>query len=138
MQEEYDAWIGYRNYPKEYADHALATLQHLGYDMQYQGLFQACFEVVRDNKVNSEINEQTFQLLHGFAPDGEIERIDQTLLSYVVNRYFAERLKVLPVPESVVGSDLMTWYWHNSDKAKRLRKPIDPIMFNKPCEAWMP
>lgn len=138
MQEEYDAWVGFRRYSQEYADHALATLKRLGYDMQYQGLFQACFEVVRDNKVNSEINEQTFQLLHGFAPDGEIERIDQTLLSYVVNRYFAERLKVLPVPESVVGSDLMTWYWHNSDKAKRLRKPIDPIMFNKPCEAWMP
>ena len=58
MQEEYDAWVGYRRYSQEYADHALATLQRMGYDMQYQGLFQACFEVVRNNKINNEITSR--------------------------------------------------------------------------------
>lgn len=138
MQEEYDAWVEQKRYPEEYARHALASLRRMGYDMQYQGLFQACFEVLRDNEVNREINEQTLQLLKGFAPDGNIERIDQTLLSFVVNSRFSERLKVLPVPESVVGSRLMTWYWHNSKRPKRLRKPIEPVMFNRPCRVWSP
>lgn len=138
MQEEYDAWIYYRHYPQEHADYALASLRRTGYDMQYRGMFQACFEVVRNNALNEEINRMTLKLLRDFAPDGRIERLDQTWLSSVINRHFAERLKVLPVSESIVGSELMTWYWHNSNRPKRLRKPIEPIMFNRPCKVWSP
>ena len=138
MQEEYDAWVAQGRYSTEYADYDIAAMQRLGYDMTYMGLFQACFEVVRNNDINNEINRQTLQLLYDYAPDSIINRIDQTWLSLVINRYFADRLKVLPVPETVVGSEYMTWYWHNSNKRKRLRVPIPPMMFNRPCETWLP
>ena len=139
LPNEYAQWVRSRNYPQEQADRILTYMRQSGYDMKYRGLFQSCFEVVRNNNLNADINNRTFQLLRDFAPDGRMERINQTLLSFVINHYFSDRICVLPVTESIVTDRwLMTWYQHNSMLINSSRCKLAPMMFNKPCEVWKP
>lgn len=134
MKEEYDVWVNTRGYPKEQADKCLGFMKRMGYDMKLQGLYQGCFEILRKNEVNRNINDIVYDFLR-YLGDGKIERLDQTITSFVINHLFQD-LKVMPVSENLVtNSPLMTWYLHNSftpipdDKEK-----IEPYLFNKPVK----
>lgn len=68
----------------------------------------------------------------------KFERLDQTVFSFVMNRYFSH-LKVLPVSEQIVRSCALTWYWHNSMNKNMnvfydINKPDIKWMFNKEVE----
>ena len=86
------------------------------------------------NRVNNEINDLTFGLLC-LMGTGSIERVDQTITSAVINRFFSG-LKVLPVSEDIItDGKLMQWYFHNSDKSiPQKTDNIEPILCGKPCK----
>ena len=133
MQDEYEAWIFQRHYPREQAERCLNIMRELGYSFDYRGLFQGCFEIVRRNRVNDDINELTYRLLRYAAGDGRIERVDQTFLSFVINHLYSDRLKVLPVSQKIVADGAyMQWYLHNSHRANRQKPTIKPFMFDRP------
>lgn len=137
MPDEYAAWVELRGYPEEQAKRCLELMKHLGYDMTYKGLFQACFEIVRDNRCNRLINDITFDLLRYAAADGHMERVNQTWLSFVINHLFDKSIKILPVSERVMYGHPMQWYRHTSDTPEREKEIVEPWMFNKPCSvAW--
>lgn len=138
MHEEYAEWIRTRNYPQHQAEKCMKMMQRMGYDFTGRGLFQGCFEVVRDNQVNRDVNDLTFGLLCTLATDGKIERIDQTITSFVLNRFFANRISILPVAETIVtDGNLMQWYYHRSTRPIRKDTPlIEPVMFNEEVETW--
>ena len=114
MTDEYQAWIEIRGYSIRQASRCLKTMEHLGYDLNRKGLYQACFEIVRNNRVNRLINGMTLNLLN-YAGGAHAERINQTWLTFVVNHMFDNRLKIMPVTEDILHSEMMTWYQHNSD-----------------------
>ena len=97
FEQELECWITQRHYPEAQAQHCMAIMQHLGYDLGRKGLYQGCFEIVRFNRVNTIINTLTHGLLRYAATDGHIERVNQTWLSMVVNHLFDGQLKVMPV-----------------------------------------
>jgi len=89
--------------------------------------------------VNADLNDQVFNLLRELAEDGHMERVDQTILSFVANHYYANRMNVLAVPERIITDGrLMTWYQHNSDRPNLHKQTIVPVMFNKPSAIFCP
>jgi hypothetical protein len=139
MHQEYAEWIRTRDYPQEQAEKCMKMMWRMGYDFKERGMFQGCFEVLRDNTVNRDVNDLTFGLLCTLATNGKIERIDQTITSFVLNRFFAQRINILPVGETIVtDGDLMQWHYHHSTRPIKSTQPIQPMMFNGECEVWKP
>jgi hypothetical protein len=138
LPSEYDVWVKTRGYPRSQADKCMRALQRMGYDLEQKGIYQGCFEVLRDNRTNADINDLTFTLLC-LMGTGSIERIDQTITSAVINRFYGD-LKVLPVSEDIItDGNLMQWYFHNSDKAIPQKTDlIPPIFAGKPVTCFYP
>ena len=138
LPSEYDVWVKTRGYPRSQADKCMVALKRMGYDLMQEGLYQGCFEVLKDNRVNNDINDLTFALLC-LMGTGIIERIDQTITSAIINRFYGN-LKVLPVSEDIItDGDLMQWYFHNSDKAIPQKTDlIAPIFCGKPVTCFYP
>ena len=135
---EYQNWIKLRGYPLEKAQKFIDFLQMQNYDLNYRSLFQGCFKIVRRGKTNSDFERLTMAFLKYLGTDNEIERLDQTVYSFVLNRYF-NNIKILPVSEQILRSDYMTWYWHNSTNPNlnyfmTPGKPDIKYVFNKEVE----
>lgn len=131
MKKEYDVWVKTRKYPQKQADKCLSFMERMGYDLNYKGLYQGCFEIVRKCDINDSINDIVFDFLR-YLGDGNIERLDQTLWSFVINHLFPD-LKVMPVSESLItDSEYMTWYLHKSSTPIPTNKKIKPYLFDKP------
>jgi hypothetical protein len=138
LPSEYDVWVKTRGYPRSQADKCMVALKRMGYDLEQKGLYQGCFEVLKDNRVNNDINDLTFGLLCLIGTN-TIERIDQTITSAIINHFYSN-LKVLPVSEGIItDGNLMTWYFHNSDKAIPQKTDlIAPIFCGKPVTCFQP
>lgn len=143
MYDEYLAWVQQRNYPIEQANKCLAfMLQVEGYNVkEYKGLYQYNFMIQRRNKINDDINRMTYSYIKYLAPEGkEIDRLDQTIGSFVINKYF-NGLKVLPVSQSVctTGTYFM-WYAHGSNTplSGNSANFAQPYLFNQPIDCvWV-
>lgn len=135
MFQEYQAWLAQRQYPLEQANRCLAFMDRMeGYDIKgYKGLFEYNIAIQRKNRVNLLWNEMTWALLKYLAPEGkQVERLDQTLGSFVANKYF-NFMKVMALPDHLVRGSYMTWYGHGSNKPLgQLPYLIPPYVFNKP------
>lgn len=64
--------------------------------------------------------------------ENEIERLDQTVYSFVLNTWF-RHAKVLPVSEQILRSSYMTWNWHGTN-TPNLNVFYD---ISKPDMKWM-
>ena len=136
--QELECWITQRNYPQEVADRTLRMMKAWGYDVDgYQGMFQGCFEIVRNTEKNRDINRLTYQLMKYTGGEEVIDRLDQHIFSFVVNTLHQD-LKVLPVSENLItmGSKWAQWYIHKSMRPISNPGKIQPMMFNHPCECW--
>lgn len=130
--QEYKNWINWRKYPVANAQKFMNLLQASHYDINYKSLFQGCFKIVRNNKTNSDFDNLSLAFLKYLGADGEIERLDQTVYSFVLNQWFSSK-KILPVSEQIVRSEFMTWYWHKSNQ-KNLNQFMVP---GKPDMKWV-
>ena len=137
LYDEYLAWVRQRNYPIEQANKVLSFIQGFeGYDVKKNvGLYQYNFMIQRKNKHNLDLNEMTHSLCKYLAPEGkEIDRLDQTIGSFVINKYF-NKLKVLPVSQNVaLSGTYFKWYGHNSDKQMVAgeNEYCQPYLFGEP------
>ena len=139
MPPEYAKWVQRRRYSQKQADCCMALMRHMGYNMNYRGLYQGCFEILRNNRVNADINAMTFALLRRSSLDGTIDRIDQTMSSFVMNHLYSDRLRILPVSQQIViGGSYMQWCHHNSQQPKSWSIGLEPYLFNKPVKVWTP
>lgn len=136
MYDEYVAWVQQRNYPIEQANKCLGFMNMAeGYNVkEIKGLYQYNFMIQRKNKVNEDINRMTFALIKYLAPEGkQIERLDQTIGSFVINKYF-NNIKALPLSQRVCTSGVyFRWCAHGSDKSFTDNyEYAQPYMFNQP------
>ncbi len=136
--DEYICWIKYRGYP---IDQANRILNYLGkeenYDVvNYKGLYQGNFVIQRNNDVNNDFNDMVYDCLLKLKPeDKEIERLDQTISSYILNKYFKDKMKVMCVDNRIAYSKYFEWYMHNTNmKFDRPEADIEikPYLFDKP------
>ena len=135
--QELECWVTQRHYPQEVADRTLRMMEAWGYDLDYQGMFQGCFEIVRDTAKNRDINRLTYHLMKYTGGEEVIDRLDQHIFSFVVNTLHRD-LKVLPVSQNLItmGSKWAQWYIHKSMRPISNPGKIQPMMFNQPCECW--
>ena len=112
FDDELECWIGGRQYPREVATRCLDMMKHWGYDVKgYKGMFQGCFEIVRNTPTNNDINRLTFALMQYTGGEDGIDRLDQHITSFVINTQFADDIKIMPVNEHLVtDGNLMKWY----------------------------
>ncbi len=135
MYDEYLAWCQTRNYPIEQANKCLSYMAALeGYDVKgYNGLYQYNFMIQRKNRVNMLLNEMTLTTLKYLAADDkQIERIDQTIGSFILNKYF-NNIKVIPVSQMVCTSGVyFKWCKHGSnDVLSDGHQYSTPYLFNQ-------
>lgn len=117
LYDEYVAWVQQRGYDVKQAERILSFIQYMeGYDVKKNsGLYQYNFMIQRKNAKNLNLNRMTLDLLYYLAPEGkEIERVDQTVGSFVLNKYFSD-MKVLPVDHRLFDKSYFTWYAHGSN-----------------------
>ena len=134
--QELECWETQRQYPREVADRTLRMMKAWGYNLDYQGMFQGCFEIVRNTEKNRDINRLTYHLMKYTGGEDVIDRLDQHIFSFVVNTLHRD-LKVLPVSENLVThSQFAQWYFHNSMRPITKLVEIQPMMFNKPVKCW--
>ncbi|MBQ3414526.1 MAG: hypothetical protein IJH39_04095 [Clostridia bacterium] len=138
MFEEYKTWCACRGYKPEQANRCLSYMANMeGYDVvNYKGLYQYNFMIQRKNKVNLDLNRMTLAVLKYLAEDGkQIERIDQTIGSFILNKYFAGNINVMAVDQRIAFSKYFEWYAHHSNmKFGKAGNLIQPYLFNQPIE----
>lgn len=137
FRDEYDVWVRTRAYPEPQAVRCMQAMERMGYDLNSKGMVQGCFEVYDCTPINNEMNDLIFGLLVLLSTNGKIERLDQIITSFVLQKFF-RRMKVLPVSERIItDGNLMQWYLHHSDTPIPLKEDIiEPFLFDKPCKIW--
>lgn len=138
FSSEYQAWVQGRGYPLSQAQKFFKLLQDSRYPLSYKGLFQGTFKIVRNDKTNKDFENLTMSFLKYLGTENAIERLDQTVYTFVLNNWFNGK-KILPVSEQILRSDYMTWYWHKSNNKNMnifydISKPDIRWMFNKQVE----
>lgn len=113
MDEEYAAWILTRNYPIYQKNKCYAMFSAAHYDTTYAGLYQGTARICRNTQLNSKIDHATFALLKQLGTNGIIERLDQTIYSFVINKFFPN-VTIFPFSHQCFQSAYMTWMYHNT------------------------
>lgn len=135
--QEYIAWQKLRGYPQSQIEKCLDFMLSLNYDIiDYKGLYEGGFAIQRNNKNVNLANSFTFNFLKYLGENDKIERIDQTIFSFVINRFFEGKIKVMPLSRSILtDSQFFQLYNHNSDeKIPDFPNKIEPYLFNKKVE----
>jgi len=135
MLDEYQTWCDVRDYNPQQANKILAFMaQVYNYDAKfYKGLYQYNFMIQRNNDMNNNWNELTLTTLKYLAENNkQVERVDQTIGSMILNKYFSDK-NIMPVSESICNGMIFVWYSHGTDKQMDVAKnTIQPYLFNKP------
>lgn len=121
--EEYTAWVQARGYDVNQANRVLSFMQLAeGFNVKdYKGMAQMCYEIQTRNRLNEDLNRMTYTFLKYLGDSSGIERVDQTVFSFVLQKYFP-MAKIMWVDQRMYNGEYFTWYAHNSNTPF---KPID-------------
>ena len=134
--DEYVAWVQQRGYSPEQANAILGFLAKAeGFPVKdFKGMAQLCFWIQRRNRLNIDANRLIYAWCKYFGDkDTQIERVDQIVASFVLQKYFGMS-HIMFVDQRMVQSDYFTWYAHNSDTPFTKIEPkqmIEPFWLNK-------
>lgn len=144
LVEEYKAWEDYRGYPHERSEKILSLIRESGFDVDnYHGIYQGGFTIQRNNEANNHLNKKTLEILTALAPEGKmIERVDQTIWSYVANRYHSD-MKVMVVDYRVFNGHPILMWWHGDDENMFPpmywgKETTPPMLFNHEVTIFYP
>lgn len=111
---EYNTWIQYRKFPIERAKKHVQFLQRIGYDFNKKGMIEIGFNICKNTKLNDDINRVMYSTMKYLGDENDIDRLDQTVISAILERYFPE-IKIFFVGEEIIHSDYLKWFGHNTD-----------------------
>ena len=141
--DEYNEWIAWRNYPLDQAHRCLCNMSMDGYDFNYKGLYQTGFCIIKKSQKINDFHKFIFEYLKKCEKPFQIERIDQIIFSFILNQYFKDSFKILPVSEQILQSKYMQSYYHGNDIKNNgiwlvehgdITKPDYHYMFNELVE----
>ena len=138
IREEYEIWCNARGYSRVQAEKVMSYMADKGYDIDnYRGLYQTGLMIQRRNSVNLELNATTLDLIRQFAPEGkQVDRLDQTIGSFIINSQFSKRLKVMVVDERIFHSKFFRLFLHGTcEEVNFYGKYTRPYLFNQPVKA---
>ena len=129
---EYAIWAKYRAFPMENIAKHIAFLANMGYDFNTKGLIELTFSIVKRDFINDNINRMTYAAMKYLGDEKDIDRLDQTVISVIIDRFF-RAANIFWVTEEIIHSDYLQWYGHNSDIEIPIyrEKVIPPVFFNK-------
>lgn len=114
MFDEYCAWFTLRNYPKQQGFKCLQYMQKCGYDIQkYKGLYQGGLRFIKNTSDTKQLDIDTYKLLKFLGSPGDIERIDQTIYSFLVNAKYTN-LRIFPFSQHWIQSSFIKICPHGS------------------------
>ena len=137
MYDERVAWVNQRQFPVKQAEKVLGFINNAeGYDVKnVKGLFQMNFQILRNNKINNDANFMTLAFLKYLADDGkQIERVDQDIYTFVVQKYF-NNMKILLSSQYIgMTGKYFLWMAHHTDNPMTHNSSYDcqPYLFNEP------
>ncbi len=124
---EYNTWIKCRNFSIERAKEHINFLGGLGYDFNKKGMLEIGFNIVKNTKINNELNGMMYRIQKYLGDEKDVDRLDQTVVTGIIGVFFPD-MKIFAVGESIIHSEYMTWCYHNSDE----EVPYAPSMVLKP------
>lgn len=140
LYDEYVAWVQGRQYSADQANAVLGFLQQgEGYPVkEFKGLAQMCYEIQKNDRLNNDLNRMTYTFLKYLGDKvTEIERVDQTIFSFVAQKYFG-RANIMWVDQRMYGGEQynapFTWYPHHSNvpfAPVDVKNFIEPYWLNK-------
>lgn len=128
IADEYAVWVKHRGYPQERADNCMELMRECGYDVEkHQGLLQMGFMIrSRNDKVMQWCDDVYKTLL--ITGGGHCDRLDQTIASFVLQRYF--RFRVMCISEWQIKGPMMTLCKHGTDIQVRRRGMCMPYLYD--------
>lgn len=111
--DEYKEWIRIRNYDRIQAQKCLLLLDIAKYDFNFKGLYQGTMRICKNTELNRSIDECTFNTLKLLGTKDKIERLDQTIYSFVINTFFDD-ITIFGFSQQVFQSAYMSWCKHGS------------------------
>lgn len=113
LPEEYAEWVRCRGYSSKQANKCLHAFKIMGYDFDFKGLYQGTCRICKNTELNMDIDNSTLKLLKMLGENGIIERLDQTVYTFIVNSVFND-IKIFPFSQQVFQSKYMYWCGHKS------------------------
>lgn len=113
--QEYKCWVADKRgrYSVDKANANLSKLQSFGYDFNFKSHVQCGFKVVRNNKICRDLDAMTLSLLEYLGTEDEIERLDQCVYNYVLNKFFRS-MRIMALSPQVYNSSYMQIYEHGT------------------------
>lgn len=132
--DEYNAWIGFRNFPlKEAQTHLDYIVNVLGYDIHTKGLIEQNFAINIKNDLTKNIDNDMLKILRNVG-NGQCTRLDQTLFTAYLSLKHPKN-KYMFVDDYHLFNDYMTWYQHASDNPYFVNKrQVTPFFNNEEVE----
>lgn len=93
--DEYAIWCKWRNYSETDAFKCLHFMQSHNYDFNNNLLFQTGFHIRKNTAMCNDINMRCYDLCKRFGHNGCVDRLDQTLATYVIASYPSNKYKVI-------------------------------------------
>ena len=137
--QQYLQWAYLHIWDLPQLEKAIKFLNEQNYDVfNYKGQYIATVQIQKKSSFTDQLNALTFQFckmigdIEPKSPIG-IERIDQIVLSFVLNKWFSDK-KVLTLNSDMLNENEFTWYNHNENIPPRhIQRIVKPYLFNKEC-----
>lgn len=113
--EELALWIRIRGVKKESIKRMIELMALLGYDFNYKGMIQTTSKIERKNLLTSKIDEIVYNTSFLLADEAGFPRVEQVLYSFVLNKYFSDKIKVLPYSSRLHNSKYFRNYTHGAN-----------------------
>ncbi|HPB20328.1 MAG TPA: hypothetical protein PLC00_06110 [Bacteroidales bacterium] len=115
VYEEYLRWLRLRGYSPYQMGKCLCMFQAAGWNPQDKGLYQGTCRICKNTSLNKSIDDFVFNTLVKLGTNGIIERLDQTIYSFVINKFF-DKIKIFGFSQQVLQSKYMSWCLHKTTR----------------------
>lgn len=138
VKDEYDIWVKSRGYDTYQRDKCLCMMKATSYDPLFKGLYQGTLRICKNTLLNQKIDSLVYKTLVKLGSWGTIERLDQTIYSFIVNKFFSQ-VSVFPISSQVLQSDYLSWCQHGKSVIHPYNKDNDkPMVYvlGKMCKPY--
>ena len=139
LKQEYIAWTEWRNYPDEQVEKIKKIIgDYWFYD--HKGLFVRTAMIQKNTNDINKWNQLSFEYckLLKYNKDSEVDRVDQTISSYILQKYFYDTIRPIYVSIELLNTGkYLQWFGHGNNRRlysipnNNIRSIFKPYFFDK-------